>query len=272
VSNQSADPANVNTMKEPQKLFFNFTDKLVEAIDFAAEALDATIHDLDMTAFSFSQFGKNLIKSCKVSPDAFIQVAMQLAYFRMYGESCATYESGSLRRFQHGRTETIRSCSVESHAYCVAMQDPKVKMEKKEKLLRDAITAHRNYTADVMAGEGVDRHLLGLKFAALESGLEIPDLFIDPIYAQSVHWKLSTSQVPSKHNVCLAFAPVVPDGYGVCYNPMPDNINFCCSAWNQSPETVSTDMAESIKGALLDSRDVIQHSTSGSSDAALSKL
>ena len=70
-------------------------------------------------------------------------------FSRLYGKNTATYESGSLRRFQGGRTEVIRSCSVASDAYCRAMVEGNLSMETRGQLLRDAITAHRNYTAEV---------------------------------------------------------------------------------------------------------------------------
>lgn len=46
-----------------------------------------------------------------------------------------------------------------------------------------------------MQGLGVDRHLLGLKMAAKELGIEVPELFLDKGYIRTSHMRISSSQV-----------------------------------------------------------------------------
>lgn len=43
----------------------------------------ALADDVDLHVFSFQDFGKDKIKKCQVSPDAFVQMALQLAYYRV---------------------------------------------------------------------------------------------------------------------------------------------------------------------------------------------
>lgn len=43
----------------------------------------AAADDVDLASLVFSDFGKGLIKKCGVSPDAFVQMAIQLACYRV---------------------------------------------------------------------------------------------------------------------------------------------------------------------------------------------
>lgn len=60
----------------------------------------------------------------RLSPDAYIQMALQLAWYKATGTYTATYETASTRLFLHGRTETIRTLSLASIAFVDAMVDP----------------------------------------------------------------------------------------------------------------------------------------------------
>uniref|UniRef100_A0A2D4FUH2 Choline/carnitine acyltransferase domain-containing protein n=1 Tax=Micrurus corallinus TaxID=54390 RepID=A0A2D4FUH2_MICCO len=55
-----------------------------------------------------------------------------------------------------------------------------------------------------------------------------------------------------------AVGPVVPDGYGVCYNPMEEHINFAISAFNSCSETNAARMSHYLEQALLDMQLLLQ--------------
>ena len=83
-------------------------DHIQSMIVQAGKKLDALDADTDVEVFKFELFGKSFIKTCQCSPDAFMQMSLQLAYFRLNNVLCSTYESASTRRFHHGRVDSIR--------------------------------------------------------------------------------------------------------------------------------------------------------------------
>ena len=123
---------------------------------------------------------------------------IQLAYYKFYNVNRPTYESASTRKFQLGRTETCRSVSEESVAWCKAMEDPSTSNEKCLELGKKALQAHVKYILEASDGKGVDRHLFGLK-KLLGPEDEIPAIFKDPVYSYSGRWFLSTSQLSSEY-------------------------------------------------------------------------
>ncbi|XP_069491123.1 carnitine O-acetyltransferase-like isoform X2 [Ambystoma mexicanum] len=178
----------------PKKLYFYITPEIKRDIEHAKQNLDILINDLDITCFTYRGFGKNLPKKHTLSPDSFLQMGLQLAYYRMYGYLCATCETASLRMFHLGRTDTIRSASQEALELVQAMDDPVKKAEEKLGLLKKAVHAHSAYTEQALLGQAIDRHLLGLKLQAIETGSRVPEIFMDTSYAVANHWKISTGQ------------------------------------------------------------------------------
>lgn len=112
----------------------------------AEERVKAVVEDSDDGLLWFTEYGSDWIKGegaflppttcfrwawlilyfrlARLSPDAYIQMAMQLAWYRMRGCFTATYETSLTRLFKNGRTETIRTLTADSRAFVLAMVDP----------------------------------------------------------------------------------------------------------------------------------------------------
>lgn len=153
--------------------------------------------------------------------------------------------------FIHGRTETIRSCSIESVAYAQAMCTDASDADK-VRLLKAAVNGHKKYALDAMTGKGVDRLLLGLKLTARENKLDLPPFYADEGFVKSTHFRLSTSQVASAHRAFMCYGPGVEDGYGICYNPREEDMLFAVSAFPGCAETSAKEMGLALADALND--------------------
>ncbi|PHH74084.1 hypothetical protein CDD80_3327 [Ophiocordyceps camponoti-rufipedis] len=221
-----ADTSIRSDLSDPQLLQFEITPEVQRAIDRATKDFHHAIGQHQLAVQAYQGYGKNLIKQFKCSPDAYVQMMIQLAYFKMFGKNRPTYESASTRRFQLGRTETCRSVSDESVAFCTAVCDPSVDdVQTKIALLRKAIDAHIEYVSAASNGKGVDRHLLGLK-KLLQPGEELPSIYSDPAYAYSSSWYLSTSQLSSEHFNGYGWSQVIDGGFGIAYMINENSINF----------------------------------------------
>ncbi|XP_037958104.1 carnitine O-acetyltransferase isoform X2 [Teleopsis dalmanni] len=232
----------------PVKLKLTTSECLNMHVAAAKHYITGLAFNLRMNILHYTCYGKGFLKTQKLSPDSFIQMAIQLAFYRYHKVPGAQYESAHLRIYTGGRTETIRSCSVESVAFAKAMMDKEVSNEERAKLLRKAVNSHREYTSLALQGRGVDRHLLGLKLMAVEYCQPIPKFFSSPGFVKSSTFRISTSQVASKNNAFMCYGPTTDNGYGCCYNPRDDDLILACSAWRNNKET---NVDEFVKALVL---------------------
>jgi carnitine O-palmitoyltransferase 1 len=251
--------------KPAMQLSWDISPALGEAIYASWARAKACIKDIDLVVRCHDAFGKGVIKKMKISPDACIQLALQVAYYRDQGSFCQTYESCMARLFLQGRTETIRTVCEESCAFVRALENPDVPAVEQQRLLRAAGERHQRYTREAMAGGGVDRHLFGLYVVAAGMGIDSP--FLNK--ALSYKWNLSTSQVPPRQTVkntwpnddqgdvyyspSGGFGPVSDEGYGVSYAIVGENrLFFHVSSKRSTAATSSSRFVDEIFRALKD--------------------
>ncbi|KAG5721720.1 hypothetical protein E4T56_gene9212, partial [Termitomyces sp. T112] len=109
-----------------QRLDWVANNKIRQECDAAHARAIKIIEDSDDSVLWFQGYGTDWIKSlAKFGPDAYIQMALQLAWYNTRGEFTATYETVLTRMFKHGRTETLRTLTRDSRAWVLEMVDPK---------------------------------------------------------------------------------------------------------------------------------------------------
>ncbi|KAL0615799.1 Choline O-acetyltransferase [Plecturocebus cupreus] len=248
----------VSELPAPRRLRWKCSPEIQGHLASSAEKLQRIVKNLDFIVYKFDNYGKTFIKKQKCSPDAFIQVALQLAFYRLHRRLVPTYESASIRRFQEGRVDNIRSATPEALAFVRAMTDHKAAVPASEKLLllKDAIRAQTAYTVMAITGMAIDNHLLALRELARATCKELPEMFTDETYLMSNRFVLSTSQVPTTMEMFCCYGPVVPNGYGACYNPQPEAILFCISSFHSCKETSSSKFAKAVEESFIDMRDL----------------
>ncbi|BHF82225.1 Carnitine O-palmitoyltransferase 1, liver isoform [Sparganum proliferum] len=246
----------------PIRLHWKIPEQCISVIESSYNIARELADSVDLVVKRFESFGKRIPKLFGLSPDSFVQMALQLAYFMEKKRFCLTYESSMVRMFREGRTDTVRSCSSASCEFVQGFLDPSLPVESKRNLLKTACDQHQHLYRDAMVGKGVDRHLFALY--VVSKFLKSDSPFLNEVLGEP--WRLSTSQTPihqcqhlyypANHPAITAtpgggFGPVTVDGYGVSYIfAGEDHIFFHVSSYRTSEETDSEAFVNRIFSVL----------------------
>eukprot|EP01060_Flectonema_neradi_P027145 TRINITY_DN3677_c1_g1_i1.p1 TRINITY_DN3677_c1_g1~~TRINITY_DN3677_c1_g1_i1.p1 ORF type:complete len:622 (+),score=118.19 TRINITY_DN3677_c1_g1_i1:58-1923(+) len=200
----------------------------------------------------FSTFGTTQIKKVKTGPDGFIQMGLQLAYYRDQGYIPSTYETAATRLFLHGRTETLRVTSVDSAKFVKLFDDPSVSVSDKCKLFRSATKTHKDRMINCMNGLSFDRHLMALKMVASEQDRPCPKLLQSSAYKFLSNITLSTSQLSGNGAASCGFSSPTPDSYGVCYCLFPQALQFNVASHRDCSQKDSVRFIKAVTTAMTD--------------------
>ena len=150
-----------NVSTTPHKLEWDMTIELTTALRFAETRLADLIQQNEFQTLEFGTYGKNFMTSMGFSPDAFVQMAFQAAYYGLYGRMESVYEPAMTKVYYHGRTEAIRPVTHESTEFvrCFWGENPPA---KKIELLKKATEKHTAITKECAKAQGMDRHLYAL--------------------------------------------------------------------------------------------------------------
>jgi carnitine O-acetyltransferase len=222
---------------------FAVDDELRADVAAAAASFAEYAANTATVTVSFTDFGARRAKELKISPDAFVQLAYQLAHVRAKGLVGATYESISTRQYRRGRTEAMRVVTPEILAFVSTMDDPDAAPATRRDALRAAADAHVRRAKECQLGQAPEQHLWELLLIQHRRGAELgvtepPALFETPGWLIMRDDYLSTSSAPSERIQYFGFGSTSSRCIGIAYVLLPEKFNLYLS----TPRPVAAEM------------------------------
>lgn len=243
---QSEKPDSTLQSTPATKLEWKLNPEIEQLIQSAQTQVDSFIAAHEILVLDFQEFGRNLIKQQRLSPDGVVQMAFQLAYFRLHHKIDCVYESVHTRRFKYGRTEAMRSLTPESLELAKIMTSD-ADSQIKYTALQKAVNAHVSRQQAAQKGYGVDRHLAALLRLARGQGIT-PAIFQDKAYKLLGESPICTSSVATGMGIDLfCFGQVIDHGYGIGYIIKPDAITVNVTSKYQQTEKYISLLRESLQ-------------------------
>jgi carnitine O-acetyltransferase len=244
-----------------EPIVFELDDALRAQVRSAADAFAAYGENTATSTVSFTDFGSNAVKALGVSPDAFVQVAYQLAHQRAKGLLGATYESIATRQYRHGRTEAMRVVTPEMREFVAAMDDPTADAETRRAAFRAAADKHVTRAKECQAGQVPEQHLWELELIQRRRGAELGvteqlALYRTPGWLTMRDDYLSTSSAPSANIQYFGFGSTSSRCIGVAYVLLPERFHVYLS----TPLAVADQMrtfADRLREAVGELRELL---------------
>ena len=239
-------------------IVFTLDDALRAEARAAAESFAAYAAATATTTLSFPDFGANTAKQLGMSPDAFVQMAYQLAHRRAKGLTGATYESIATRQFHHGRTEAMRVVTPEVLQFVSTMEAQSTDRAAQRTAFQAAAAKHVARAKECQAGAAPEQHLWELQRLATRRGDAEPHaLYRSPGWLVMRDDFLSTSSAPSVNVQYFGFGSTSPQCIGVAYVLLADSLNIYLS----TPRHVAAQMhtfARELTTAMRELRELLE--------------
>ncbi|MFF3547159.1 choline/carnitine O-acyltransferase [Streptomyces platensis] len=244
-----------------EPVLFELDDALRAQVRDAADAFAEYGANTATRTVSFDDFGSTTAKELGASPDAFVQLAYQLAHQRAKGHLGATYESIATRQWRRGRTEAMRVVTPEIQAFVAAMENPATSPDDRRAAFRTAAGKHVARAKECQAGQAPEQHLWELELIQRRRGAELgvteqPALYRTPGWLTMRDDYLSTSSAPSENIQYFGFGSTSSRCIGVAYVLLPDRFHLYLS----TPLAVAGPMqvfADRLREAVAELRELL---------------
>lgn len=229
-----------------QKLEWDIPSAVSDALILAERHLVDRIQRHQLETLDFRDYGKASITAMGFSPDAFFNMALQAACYRMFGQVRCGFESVQMRRYRHGRTDAVRTTTAEAAVFARLFHDEQASAAETVEAMQRAADAHVALSKDCAQGRSHHRHLYVLhqmwirRRAILEAAGRLDryqhqyqqekenepqqtaatpttTIFTDPGWSRLDTTILMGSNVNNPNLAFAGFGPPADEGFTVCY-------------------------------------------------------
>ncbi|KAH3672735.1 hypothetical protein WICMUC_004141 [Wickerhamomyces mucosus] len=206
-------------------------------------------HKIDTKTINF---GRHLAKKLGVKADSFIQIALQVAHYALYGKPLTSIEPVSTRSFRNSRSEYLPIQNDELLKSCqtfVSSADPALRYQSFLKSCRH----HSKLLENASKGLSFEKHLKALQnvylqrkvFNQLSPEFYIPEELPPLLFEYDLHPiflpHLIASNCGNPAMRVFGLTPAVSNGFGIGYIIKDDESKICLiSEYRQGERLLST--------------------------------
>ena len=225
-----------------------------EQIETVKSKLYNWFRDYDSFSLDFTGFGKDLIKNYGVYYLGFIQLAIQLAYYKLCHQLTGTYQTVSLKSYREGRLEHPIVVSEEMMTFVESMTVTSSTGRERWKLLLKAINKYKQLLSDTNRGHVFVKHMSALKLLAEREQIPV-ELFQNSHFKVFMEPKLAISSIYTPLRVIGTF-PLF-SGHFIGLHPMTDCIHIFITCIPSRTSITSFQLYKQIESSLYALRDLM---------------
>ena len=235
-------------------LKWEISGKTQQHIETVKSKLYNWYKDYDCFHFEFTGFGKDLTKNYGVYYLGLIQLAIQLAYYKLYHQLTATYQTVSLKSYREGRLEHPMIVSEESKLFVESMTGTSYAGSERWKLLLRAVNKYKLLLSDSSGGHVFVKHMLALQQLAKREHLPV-ELFDTSHFKLFMEPRLAVSSIYSPLRVIGTY-PLF-SGHFIGLHPMDDCLYIFITTIPSRTSITPLQFYEQIESSLYALRDLM---------------
>ena len=228
----------LNNSPRVELLKWDISPFIQSQIEKARILVDTICKEYDTYTFEYKEYGKEFVKNLGIYFQGYIQLALQLAYYKSYHGLAPSYQPVSLRKFRGGRLEHPHIVTEESKLFVETM-GTECSDKEKYKLMKIAMDRHKEILSDASQGQAYCKHMLGLKMIADREGVNV-ELFQNESFKIFTNHNLATSLVYRTTPTLSAHPIPSRIGHFVVFKVEDASINFSITTLPHSEQKLNS--------------------------------